>query len=278
MDRLRCVVERITYQNEQNGYSVIKCKAKGFVDLVTVVGAMPEVHIGAVLTLNGFWKMDARYGRQFSVETFEETLPATVLGIEKYLGSGLVKGIGPKFAKRIVQEFGTETLNVIEENPDDLIRVPGIGKVRVERIKKSWVEQKEIKNIMQIRNNYDKEVFNGDIGVVASVDLEDRELVVNFDDREIRYDVTELDELVLAYATTIHKAQGSEYPIVVMPIMMTHYVMLQRNLIYTGITRAKKCLIIVGTKKAISAAVRTVTVSRRNTMLTTRIRAGMRNQ
>ena len=716
MDRLRCVVERITYQNEQNGYSVIKCKAKGFVDLVTVVGAMPEVHIGAVLTLNGFWKMDARYGRQFSVETFEETLPATVLGIEKYLGSGLVKGIGPKFAKRIVQEFGTETLNVIEENPDDLIRVPGIGKVRVERIKKSWVEQKEIKNIMlflqshnvstthatkiwktygndslkvvqenpyrladdiwgigfktadtiaeklgfekekfvrlrsgllytlnklsdeghcyatreqlletgaalldveqfllsatldemiraedvkteqgpeeiaiflppfyfsevgtarrlheiagaprtvsvnpagladriaaatnisydpvqiqaidaavrskilvltggpgtgkttttlgiisayktagaeillaaptgraakrlsettgmeaktihrllevkppegyqrneenplegdvlivdecsmidimlmyallravpdtmtlimvgdvdqlpsvgagnvlrdiinsetfpvvrltkifrqaatsriitnahrinkgqypdlsngsntdfffvgredpekaaaeivelvkrklpgfyktppssiqvltpmqrgvvgaanlnqilqaainpespglrrggveyrvrdkvmQIRNNYDKEVFNGDIGVVAAVDLEDRELVVNFDDREIRYDVTELDELVLAYATTIHKAQGSEYPIVVMPIMMTHYVMLQRNLIYTGITRAKKGLIIVGTKKAISAAVRTVTVSRRNTMLTTRIRAGMRNQ
>ena len=129
MDRLRCVVERITYQNEQNGYSVIKCKAKGFADLVTVVGAMPEIHIGAVLTLTGIWKMDARYGRQFSVETFEETLPATVLGIEKYLGSGLVKGIGPKFAKRIVQEFGTETLNVIEENPDDLIRVPGIGKI-----------------------------------------------------------------------------------------------------------------------------------------------------
>ena len=716
MDHLRCIVERITYQNEQNGYSVIKCKAKGYNDLVTVVGAMPEVHVGAVLTLTGMWKMDAKYGRQFSVETFEEALPATVFGIEKYLGSGLIKGIGPKFAKRIVQAFGTETLNVIEESPDDLIRVPGIGKVRVERIKKSWTEQKEIKNIMlflqshnvstthatkiwktygneslkvvqenpyrladdiwgigfktadtiaeklgfekekyvrlrsgllytlnrlsdeghcfasrdqllktgatlldveetllsaaldemirtedvkteqgpqgeiaiylppfyfsevgtarrlheiasaprtvrvnpdgladriaaatnmnydpiqiqaietavrskililtggpgtgkttttlgiisafrsagasillaaptgraakrlseatgleaktihrllevkppegyqrneenplegdvlildecsmidimlmyallravpdtmtlimvgdvdqlpsvgagnvlrdvidsgvfpvvrltkifrqaatsriitnahrinrgqypdlsngrktdfffvgredpeiaaaeivelvkrklpgfykvppasiqvltpmqrgvvgaaslnqvlqeainpnspglrrggmelrqrdkvmQIRNNYDKEVFNGDIGVVTAVDLEDRELTVRFDDREIKYDMSELDELVLAYATTIHKAQGSEYPIVVMPILMTHYVMLQRNLIYTGITRAKKGLVLVGTKKAISTAVRTVTVSKRNTMLTARIRGPQRS-
>ena len=148
MDRLRCVIERITYQNEQNGYSVIKCKAKGYSDLVTVVGAMPEVHVGAVLSLTGEWKMDAKYGRQFSITTFEETLPATVYGIEKYLGSGLVKGIGPKFAGRIVKEFGAETLNVIEDSPDNLIRVPGIGRVRVERIKKSWIEQKEIKNIM----------------------------------------------------------------------------------------------------------------------------------
>ncbi|MBQ7568171.1 ATP-dependent RecD-like DNA helicase, partial [bacterium] len=148
MERLRCVVERITYQNEQNGYTVIKCKAKGFSDLVTVVGIMPEVHVGSVLSLTGSWKMDAKYGRQFAIESFEEALPATVYGIEKYLGSGLVKGIGPKFAKRIVQEFGSETLNVIENSPDDLIRVAGIGKVRIERIKESWVAQKEIKSIM----------------------------------------------------------------------------------------------------------------------------------
>ena len=702
MDRLRCVIERITYQNEQNGYSVIKCKAKGYSDLVTVVGAMPEVHVGAVLSLTGEWKMDAKYGRQFSITTFEETLPATVYGIEKYLGSGLVKGIGPKFAGRIVKEFGADTLNVIEEDPDSLIRVPGIGKVRVERIKKSWIEQKEIKNIMlflqshnvstthatkiwktygnesikvvqenpyrladdiwgigfktadtiaekmgfdkekfarlrsgllytlnklseeghcygtreqliktgtelldvdesllsmtldemirtedvkvedetaiylppfyyseigtarrlreiyvaprtisvelegleqristglsydpvqleaiktaaqskilvltggpgtgkttttlgiikafqtagasillaaptgraakrlseatgleaktihrllevkppegyqrneenrlegdvlivdecsmidimlmyallrampdtmtlilvgdvdqlpsvgagnvlrdviesgvfpvvrltkifrqaassriitnahrinrglmpdisngkntdfffieieepelaaqeivtlvkdrlprayktrdiqvltpmqrgvvgaanlnqvlqqavnpdshgihrggveyrlhdkvmQIRNNYDKEVFNGDIGTVISVNLEDRELVIRFDDREIAYDATELDEVVLAYATTIHKSQGSEYPIVVMPVLMTHFVMLQRNLVYTGVTRAKKILVIVGTKKALAMAVRNVTVDKRNTMLAERL-------
>ena len=707
MERLRCVVERITYQNETSGYSVIKCRTRGSQDLITVVGTMPETHVGSVLTLGGTWRVDSRYGRQFSVETYEETLPATVYGIEKYLGSGLVKGIGPKFAQRIVKQFGAETLNVIEEDPDQLLTVPGIGKVRVERIKKSWVEQKEIKNIMlflqghdvstthatkiyktygnesirvvkenpyrladdiwgigfrtadtiatgmgfghdeyprlrsgllytlnrlgdeghcfasrdqlakvgselleveeklilacleemiraedvitdgeaiylppyyysevgtakrlsaildgtptihvgidglperirvktrtdydeiqmqaimsavqnkllvltggpgtgkttttlgiitafreagarillaaptgraakrlaettgmeaktihrlleikppegyqrneenplegdvlivdecsmidimlmynllkaipdgmtvifvgdvdqlpsvgagnvlrdiidsgcfpvvrltrifrqaqtsriimnahrvnrgqmpdlsngrnsdfffmerespeeaaaaitalvkdklpryyrvapseiqvltpmqrgevgagnlnqllqgainpgenglrrggylfrerdkvmQIRNNYDKEVFNGDIGVVERVDLEDRALHVRFDDRTVEYDSTELDELVLAYATTIHKAQGSEYPIVVMPVLMTHYVMLQRNLFYTGITRAKKGLVIVGTKKALARAVQTVTVTKRNTMLSRRLQA-----
>ena len=740
MEHLRCVVERITYQNAENGYSVIKCRAKGYQDLVTVVGSMPDVHVGSVLYLGGSWRIDAKYGRQFSMETFEETLPATVFGIEKYLGSGLVKGVGPKFAGRIVKQFGADTLNVIEEDPDRLLEVAGIGKVRVERIKKSWQEQKEIKNIMlflqshnvstshatkiyktygndsikvvqenpyrladdiwgigfktadtiaekmgfdhekyvrlrsgilytlnklsddghcyatrdmlmktgaellsveenvltmtldemiraedviteavplledaapdqqpekaiylppfyfseigtakrlaaiygnntgihvnpeglaqrisrrtgmqydeiqmqailtavqskvlvltggpgtgkttttlgiitafreagakillaaptgraakrlseatgmeaktihrllevkppegyqkneenplegdvlivdecsmidimlmynllkaipdnmtlilvgdidqlpsvgagnvlrdiidsgcfpvvrltrifrqaqtsriimnahrinagkmpdisngsrsdfffmdmerqaekdgqnpedsgvlaeeaartiselvttklsryyrtppseiqvltpmqrgvvgaanlnqalqqalnpgeiglrrggylfkvrdkvmQIRNNYDKEVFNGDIGVIESVDLEERELTVRFDDRSVTYDVTELDELVLAYATTIHKSQGSEYPIVVIPILMNHFVMLQRNLIYTGITRAKKILVLVGTKKALGYAVRNVTVSKRNTMLKERLQRAQTN-
>lgn len=148
MEYLRCVVERITYQNADNGYTVLKCAAKNAQDLVTVVGVMPDTHVGSVLALEGFWKVDAKYGRQFSVEKFEETLPATVYGIEKYLGSGLIKGVGPKFARRIVEKFGKDTLDVIEENPDALIEVEGIGRVRVERIKKSWEEQKEIKNIM----------------------------------------------------------------------------------------------------------------------------------
>ena len=126
--------------------------------------------------------------------------------------------------------------------------------------------------VMQIRNNYDKEVFNGDIGVIERVDLEDRVLFINFDSRSVEYDATELDELTLAYATTIHKAQGSEYPIVVMPVLMTHYVMLQRNLIYTGITRAKKALILVGTRKALSMAVHNVTFNQRNTMLKERLK------
>ena len=155
MDHLCCVVQRITYANEQNGYTVLKCSAKGYQDLITVVGTMPETHVGSVLTLVGFWKMDAKYGRQFCVETFEETLPATVYGIEKYLGSGLIKGVGPKFAKRIVNRFGADTLNVIEETPDRLLEVPGIGKVRVERIRKSWQEQKEIKNIMLFLQSHD---------------------------------------------------------------------------------------------------------------------------
>ena len=146
LDRLRCVVERITYQSD--GYSVLKCAAKGYTDLVAVVGMMPDTHVGAVLTLGGHWKIDSKYGRQFEVETFEETLPATVYGIEKYLGSGLIKGIGPKFARLIVSTFGKDTLEVIEADPDQLISVPNIGRKRVDNIKKGWAEQKEIKSIM----------------------------------------------------------------------------------------------------------------------------------
>ena len=154
-ERLRCIVERITYQNQENGYSVIKCAVKGFNELVAVVGNMPEVHIGSVLSIEGQWKLDPKYGRQFNITKYEETLPATVYGIEKYLGSGLIKGIGPQYAKRIVQRFGKDTLEVIEGNPDKLLSVPGIGKNRVEQIKKSWVEQKEIKNIMLFLQEHD---------------------------------------------------------------------------------------------------------------------------
>ena len=107
--------------------------------------------------------------------------------------------------------------------------------------------------------------------MVSAVDVQERTLLVNFEGREIEYDVSELDELVHAYATTIHKAQGSEYPIVVMPVMMTHFVMLQRNLLYTGITRAKKILVLIGTKKALAYAVRNVTVTKRNTLLKERL-------
>jgi len=124
---------------------------------------------------------------------------------------------------------------------------------------------------MQIKNNYDKEVFNGDIGVISSIDPVERTLRILFDERAVEYDVTELDEIVLAYATTVHKAQGAEYPIVVMPVMMTHFVMLQRNLLYTGVTRAKKALMLVGTKKAIAYAVKNVTVDKRNTLLAWRL-------
>ena len=129
--------------------------------------------------------------------------------------------------------------------------------------------------VMQLRNNYDKDVFNGDLGYVGKIDLEERTLQVNFDDRLVEYDVSELDELTLAYATTIHKSQGSEYPIVVMPVLMTHYVMLQRNLIYTGITRAKKICVLIGTKKALSFAIRNMSVLKRNTKLKERLNSAL---
>lgn len=110
--------------------------------------------------------------------------------------------------------------------------------------------------VMQIQNNYDKEVFNGDIGFIMDLNTEDKELTISFDYREVTYDFDDLDEVVLAYACTIHKSQGSEYPVVVIPLMMQHFMMLQRNLIYTGVTRGKKLVILVGQKKALSIAVK----------------------
>lgn len=142
-----------------------------------------------------------------------------------------------------------------------------------EGLRRSGMVFRRDDKVMQIKNNYDKEVFNGDIGVIDSVNQEERTLIVLFDDRYVEYDLTELDELVHAYAVTIHKAQGSEYPVVVMPVLMSHFAMLQRNLIYTGITRAKKILVLVGTKRALAYAVRNVTVNRRNTMLGKRLNA-----
>ena len=110
--------------------------------------------------------------------------------------------------------------------------------------------------VMQTENNYEKEVYNGDIGYITNVDHEEHEVKIYFDDREVIYSFTELDEITLAYATTIHKSQGSEYPVVVIPISMQHYVMLKKNLLYTAVTRGKQLVILVGQKKAISVAVR----------------------
>ena len=148
MTKLRCVVERITFQNAENGYSVMKVKVKGYDDLVTLVGNLLEVPAGAVLLCEGEWRVDKRYGQQFQCETWEEVMPATAYGIEKYLGSGLVKGIGPKFAKLIVGHFGTDTIEVIETDIERLYEVPGISKKRVEKIRESWEKQKDIKNVM----------------------------------------------------------------------------------------------------------------------------------
>ena len=151
---LRCVVERITYQNHENGYSVLKVKVKGYNDLVTLVGNLLEVPVGSVLLCRGEWKVDKRYGSQFVAATWEETMPATVYGIEKYLGSGLVKGIGPRFARAIVQRFGTETIDIIETEIERLYEVPNIGRKRVAKIRESWEKQKDIKNVMLFLQGY----------------------------------------------------------------------------------------------------------------------------
>ena len=154
MIKVRCVIEHITYQNQENGYSVMKVKVKDYSDLVTLVGNLLDVPVGAVLLCDGDWKVDKKYGRQFVCETWEEVMPATVYGIEKYLGSGLVKGIGPKFAHLIVEKFGTETIEIIEDNIERLREVPRIGKRRIEKIRESWEKQKDIKNVMLFLQQY----------------------------------------------------------------------------------------------------------------------------
>ena len=126
--------------------------------------------------------------------------------------------------------------------------------------------------VMQIRNNYDLQVFNGDLGKIKLIDLEDQAVEVDFDGRLVTYDFTQLDEIIHAYAVSIHKAQGSEFPVVVIPFMTQHYMMLQRNLLYTGVTRARSVVVMVGTRQAIAIALHNNRISQRNTRLAQRLR------
>ena len=121
MESIRFVVERITYQNPENGYSVLKVNMKDYRDLVTVVGVFGDLFVGAVLLCEGYWHEDRKYGRQFKAVKWEEVLPATAYGIEKYLGSGMIRGIGPKYAARIVQQFGTDTIDIIDRQSSKLM-------------------------------------------------------------------------------------------------------------------------------------------------------------
>ncbi len=154
MIKIRCVVEHITYQNAENGYSIMKVNVKGYNDLVTIVGSLLDVPVGSVLLCEGDWKVDKKYGSQFVIQSYEEVMPASIYGIEKYLGSGLVKGIGSKFAKLIVGKFGLETIDVIESDIERLYEVSGIGKKRVELIRESWEKQKDIKDVMLFLQGY----------------------------------------------------------------------------------------------------------------------------
>jgi exodeoxyribonuclease V alpha subunit len=125
--------------------------------------------------------------------------------------------------------------------------------------------------VMQIRNDYDRAVFNGDIGRVVSVETETREVAIRFDGREVVYDFGDLDAVTLAYAVSVHKAQGSEYPAVVMPILMQHFMLLQRNLLYTAVTRGRRLVVLVGTKQALAMAVKNDKTRRRCTRLSERL-------
>jgi len=141
-------VERITYVNEETGYSVIRLAAKGHQELVTAVGNLASVNVGESLRLTGFWTTHPQYGRQFKVLDYKTVLPATVEGVRRYLGSGLIKGVGPVTARRIVDYFGLEALEVIEQQPERLLEVPGVGPKRRDMIARAWEEQQQIKEVM----------------------------------------------------------------------------------------------------------------------------------
>ncbi|MFO7995588.1 MAG: helix-hairpin-helix domain-containing protein, partial [Dehalococcoidia bacterium] len=142
------VLERIVYFNDENNYTVARLRVPKSPNLVTIVGNMPCPNPGETLRLKGEWTVDAKFGKQFRVKSCLSVLPSTITGIQKYLGSGLVKGIGPIMAERIVARFGLETLDVIDGKSERLLEVEGIGPIRVERISTAWQEQKEVHEIM----------------------------------------------------------------------------------------------------------------------------------
>ena len=145
---IRGQIEKITYHNEENGYTIAKVKVEGRLDLVTVVGNLLSINPGEVLKLEGQWDYHPKFGEQFKITSYESLIPATVKGMEKYLGSGLIKGIGPVMAKRLVSKFGLETFNIIETDGKRLREVEGIGDRRIEMISKAWDDQKEIRGVM----------------------------------------------------------------------------------------------------------------------------------
>ena len=417
------LVERVTFHNPENGFCVLRTKARGHRDLVTVVGHAAMVGPGEWITASGEWVNDRTHGQQFKARFMRTSEPSSVEGIEKYLGSGMIRGIGPVYARKLVRAFGEKVFDVIEAEPERLREVTGIGRVRAKRITDAWAEQKVVREIMvflhshgvgtaravrifrtygadavevmtenpyrlardirgigfvtadaiamklgiektamvrvragigyalteamdeghcglpeeelgppgrarscpppragpcpgrcramgdcrprspedarrsparpgielqaalnpagerkverfgwtfapgdkvmQIENDYDKEVYNGDIGLVADVDPEAGELTARFEGRDLLYGFDELDTLVPAYAATVHKSQGSEYPAVVIPVLTQHYAMLKRNLLYTGVTRGKRLVVLVGQKKAVAIAVRNASGRRR---------------
>jgi exodeoxyribonuclease V alpha subunit len=148
MDSLEGVVERITYYNEENGYTVLRLRAPGYAELVTVIGNLPEITPGESLRLRGEWATHQKHGKQFKADQCEQILPASIEGLKKYLGSGLIKGVGPVTASRIVKKFAAETLDILDHSPQRIREVLGIGPKRADLITRAWDEQKSIKQVM----------------------------------------------------------------------------------------------------------------------------------
>ena len=147
-EALEGLVELITFHSEETGFCVLKVKARGFREMVAVVGKIPRINVGEWIKAEGKWHIDRKHGRQFQAAHLEAVVPNSLAGIEKFLGSGLIKGIGPVYAKKLVDAFGMGVLDVIENRSAELERVDGIGPLRRQQIKESWKAQKTIREIM----------------------------------------------------------------------------------------------------------------------------------
>ena len=147
-------VERVTFHNPENGFCVLKIKAKGNKDLVVVLGNCADIVVGEYIEASGKWINNLQYGMQFQANTIKNTPPTLLLGIEKYLGSGLIKGIGKSFAKKLVANFGVDVLVIIEHNPNELLSLTGIGEHRKNMIVESWSRQKSVREIILFLHEY----------------------------------------------------------------------------------------------------------------------------
>ena len=149
MEVLQGTIERVVFENVDNGYVIARLNSESLPgELITVVGNLASINPGESLLLKGLWVNNPKYGRQFKIEQYETVLPSTIIGLRKYLGSGLIKGVGPVMANRIVDKFGPDTLEIIENQPEKLSQVEGVGKKRIGIIKSAWSAQREIKNVM----------------------------------------------------------------------------------------------------------------------------------
>src|SRR5262245_28703832 len=154
-ETLSGVIERVTFHNPENGFAVLRVQTNGRSGLVTVVGHLPNALAGEYVEARGAWAQDRDHGLQFKADDLRTTPPHTAAGIEKYLGSGMVKGIGPHFARKIVEVFGDRTLEVIDGSPAFLKEVKGIGPRRIQRIRETWKEQKAVRSIMAFLQAHD---------------------------------------------------------------------------------------------------------------------------
>ena len=201
--------------------------------------------------------------------------------IEKQEPEEIVNTITELVKNRIPKKFGFNPINDIQVITPMHKGTTGAGNLNhqlqqslnpnKEGIKKGIFEFKVSDKVMQIRNNYNKNIYNGDIGTIKKINFADQNMIINFDFNDIEYDFNDLDEIVLAYAISVHKSQGSEYPVVIIPVTTQHYILLQKNLIYTALTRGKKLVIMIGTKKALAMAIKNKKSSKRHTGLENRL-------